>query len=57
MNDDYKRGLVTGLAMHPLCVTIQHTASNPDVFCDCYVDLIDTVSDDSLCDFLNETEE
>ena len=52
MNDDYKRGLVTGLAMQPLYVVIQGGGEKvPDNFCGNVV-LGDVFSDDGYCKFI-----
>ena len=56
MNDDYKRGLVTGLAMQPLYVAVQHNTSNPDNFCGALVTL-GIMSDDAFCKQITYEEE
>lgn len=51
MNDDYKRGLVTGLAMQPLYVVVQSGEKEPDNFCGNVV-LGDVFSDNGYCKFI-----
>ena len=49
MNDDYKRGLVTGLAMQPLYVVKKPGgAAGAENFCGCTV-IIGIASDDGYC--------
>ena len=49
MNDDYNRGLVTGLAMQPLYVVNKRGgAERAENFCGCTV-IIGIASDDGYC--------
>ena len=51
MDDQYKQGLITGLAMQPLYVVAQSGEKVPDNFCGNVV-LGDVFSDDGYCKFI-----
>lgn len=50
MNDDYKKGLITGLAMQPLYVTEDGGEKEHENFCAEYVIPFGIVSDNGYCD-------
>lgn len=57
MNDDYKRGLITGLAMQPLYVVNQQGGKiKHENFCVIYVVPDGIKCDDTMCVFINKEE-
>lgn len=57
MSEDYKNGLVTGLAMQPLYVVAQQEKKASENICGAKVVPLDMMSDDGRCKFIDFEED
>lgn len=53
MTDNYKRGLVTGLAMQPLCVVQKQAEAPHENYCEMHVTPINALSNEGYCRFID----
>lgn len=57
MSEDYKNGLVTGLAMQPLYVVAQQEKKASENICGAKVVPLDMMSDDGRCKYIDFEED